>query len=164
MLQYSSKIGIHFCRLYTMQTGALPALPLDVGGGPLLKVRCFQNVSLIVTFPKNERKISPHLSHLTLKFSLCQFCIHFFSFLQVFLYVRISYYHQNVSIILTTFYMFRHLFVFISEQFVFWKRKMLSKHFDKETPVSRAVATSRKAVETCLNGGHNLPPGWNSRG
>ena len=42
-----------------MQTGALPALPLDVGGGPLLKVRCFQNVSLIVTFPKNERKIIP---------------------------------------------------------------------------------------------------------
>ena len=30
-----------------MQTGALPALPLDVGGGPLLKVRCFQKVSFI---------------------------------------------------------------------------------------------------------------------
>ena len=29
-----------------MQTGALPALPLDVGGGPLLKVKSFQKVSL----------------------------------------------------------------------------------------------------------------------
>ena len=38
---------------------------------------------------------------------------------------------------------------------------MLSKHFDKETPVRRAVATSQKTVETYLNGGHNLPPDWN---
>ena len=63
MMQYPSKIGIHFCRLYTMQTGALPALPLDVGGGPLLKVRCFQKVSLIESLiPKMNAKLSPKLT------------------------------------------------------------------------------------------------------
>ena len=64
-----------------MQTGALPALPLDVGGGPLLKVRSFQNVSLIESlFPKMNAKLSLYkrdlvnLAYIFFSFWIPHFC------------------------------------------------------------------------------------------